>query len=94
MQVPRYVGLLHGQDLLDAAAALPRRRGQPEGQVRRRVAGHGLQRREQQERERRARSREGQEQEGEQQYRRGEQHTQQEGEQDKEAQVGASFEYF
>lgn len=66
MQVPRHVGLLHGQDMLDAAAALPRRRRQPEGQVRRGVARHGVQRREQQERERGPRRGEGQEQEGEQ----------------------------
>lgn len=44
VQVPRDVGLVHGEDLLDAAAELPLCGRRVEGPLRRRVAGHDAER--------------------------------------------------
>lgn len=44
VQVPRDVGLVHGEDLLDAAAQLPLRGRRAEGPLRRCLAGHDAQR--------------------------------------------------
>lgn len=41
--MPRHVGLVHGEDLLDAIAELPSGWRQPEGPFRRRLSGYGQQ---------------------------------------------------
>lgn len=41
MQVPRYVGFVHGENLLDATAELPHGRRQPKGSLRRGLASDG-----------------------------------------------------
>lgn len=41
VQMSRYVGLVHGEDLLDAAAEFPSGRRQSEGPFRRRLSGDG-----------------------------------------------------
>lgn len=41
MQVPRHVRLVHGENLLDAAAKLPRGRRQPKGSLRRGLSSNG-----------------------------------------------------
>lgn len=44
VQVPRDVGFVHGEDLLDAAAEFPLCGRRVEGPLRRRVAGHDAER--------------------------------------------------
>lgn len=44
MQVSRYVGLVHGEDMLDETAQLPVDRRQLEGQIRRSIPRDGGQR--------------------------------------------------
>lgn len=43
VQMPRYVGLLYGEDVLDAVAELPLCGRRVEGPFRRRLAGHDAQ---------------------------------------------------